>query len=1069
MDDISTDQVKIQLDFLRKLDLFCIFKFIITNDIKIYNEKSYEILIKLVNSYKIINIQESKNIFFENHKVYNKFFCSSKNLFKKNNKPKSNIHNQNYPSFTNENNNITTGFSTCNNSSNCLCGSSNLSNCNVHENGIEKKNENNFDIKKKRKNALYSNDSMFSKDLCNTTLFKIFKFPKNDKVVDYIKNDLCLDAFIKEPLNINLCFVKFDKNNNKKKKRRKTRRIKNELMQSHTSVYNSDSEVLNKLFRNSCNSHDIKSGQNQILSSSYISQSVTIPTNSNITSNGTDLNTSENILNTKNTFTETDKSLSDFSEIPSTLKIVEQNSICNNNCNASTPNDLFYASCTMSESESALSHYSDSVYVEHKESENEHDSPKKIEKSVEASEKYDHNNYDQACSQYYEQSFEKSLEKSFEKSERSFAKSSDQNFYTNYGDHVKNKWDSKREIIKQNTNNVKMKNQYTSFKLPKYNSSIFNRTNNNSRNIINNGNNENSVSIVNSPYCDVTLCFSHFSQIHNILNRDPNGLRKIKMMLKKDIGTINISPFFINFDSTQIFKNICKSFKLTKYNYKERNIYDLINLCFSNSQSVDIVRTVFLNDLYKQELHKNENNHKKNYKKKHIHKKRKKENILEILDEQKRVYVLYFINRFLYSQKTPLSNLFRNFKQNQIKHSEDMNMEDDPNYDELTIDYFIFLMIFENKIDQNFYKFIIKKIKDSKTIFSPITSDKSQTPDFNTLIKPINQTNEQFHNSNNCDPKQFLNEKISPDILSSISNTQTYIQNKFNDTNDVLENTTKYGAPNYENSYTIHDEITKVENVSNNYEYNLMNGSTLTSNTEMSLTSQDSTCLNYKMQNEDIGYKTKNNKNQDDDVEDEEYKEEIQCIKNKTEIENEIILLKHIRPFPTIYWLVNKNICGYISHLEKVNIIKNIENLINQKNEEFNLLRHFLIYDHLKYIVIRLRHINKKILLFFYMFFLNSDIFLKQYQDNKNIEDITIGTYINPFQIQPNILNIFLQIYQIDINTISEILRKINTLRIKGIGGILNFLTLKCLHLYFASHLSYPNTVGHILEEFFKS
>ncbi|SCM22883.1 rhoptry protein RHOP148, putative [Plasmodium chabaudi adami] len=1067
MDDISTDQVKIQLDFLKKLDLFCIFKFIITNDIKIYNEKSYEVLIKIVNSYKIINIQESKNICFENNKVYIKFFCSSKNLFKKN-KPKPNTHNQNFTSYKNENNNnITTGFSTCINSPYCLCGSSNLSNNYIHENDIEKKIENNFDIKNKRKNGLYSNDSMFSKDLCNTTLFKIFKFPKNEKVVDYIKNDLCLDAFIKEPLNINLCIVKFDKNNNKKKKRRKTRRIKNELMQSHTSVYNSDSEILNKPFRNSCNCHDIKSGQNQILSSSFISQNMTITTNSNITNNGTDLNTSENILNTKNTFTETDKSLSDFSEIPSTLKITELNSICNNNCNANTTNDLFYASCTMSESESVLNHYSDSVYVEHKELDTEDDSPKQFEKSVEASEKYDHNNYDQAYSQYFEKSFEKSFERSFE---RSFGKSSDKNFNTNYGDGVKNKLDSKREVVRQNSNNAKMKNQYTSFKLPKYNSNIFKKTNNNnnSSNIINSGNNTNSVSIVNNPYCDVTLCFSHFSQIHNILNRDPNGLRKIKMMLKKDIGTINISPFFINFDSTQIFKNICKSFKLTKYNYKERNIYDLINLCFSNSQSVDIVRTVFLNDLYKQELHKNENNNKKNYKKKH-HKKRKKENILEILDEQKRVYVLYFINRFLYSQKTPLSNLFRNFKHNQIKQSEDMNMEDDPNYDELTIDYFIFLMIFENKIDQKFYKFIIKKIKDSKTTFSLTTSEKSQTPDFNTLIKPIDQKNEKLKNSNSYDQKQFLNEKRNSDILSNNSNTHTYIQDKFSDTNDALENTAKYGTTKYESSYTMHDEITKVEHTSSNYEYTLVNDSTFTSNTEMSLASQDSTCLNYKMQNEDIGYKTKNYKNQEDDGEDEEYEEEMKCVKNKTEIENEIILLKHIRPFPTIYWLVNKNICGYISHLEKVNIIKNIENLINQKNEKFNLLRHFLIYDHLKYIVIRLRHINKKILLFFYMFFLNSDIFLKQYQDNKNIEDITIGTYINPFQIQPDILNIFLQTYKIDTNTISEILRKINTLRIKGIGGILNFLTLKCLHLYFASHLSYPNTVGHILEEFFKS
>ncbi|KNC38173.1 hypothetical protein PFLG_03178 [Plasmodium falciparum RAJ116] len=197
----------------------------------------------------------------------------------------------------------------------------------------------------------------------------------------------------------------------------------------------------------------------------------------------------------------------------------------------------------------------------------------------------------------------------------------------------------------------------------------------------------------------------------------------------------------------------------------------------------------------------------------------------------------------------------------------------------------------------------------------------------------------------------------------------------------------------------------------------------------------------------------------------------IKKIKKRTDIENEIILLKNIRPFPTIYWLINKNICGYISHLEKINIIKNIENFINHPGEEFKLLRYYLIYDHLKYIVIRLRHIHKRILIFFYNYFLNSEYFISQHKQNNHLSNIDLyknNPFSQIFEITP-IIQSYYEKYPIDFNSICEILRKINTLRIKGIGGISNFLTLKCIHLYFASHLSYPNTVGYIIEEYFKS
>ncbi|SBT36851.1 rhoptry protein [Plasmodium ovale wallikeri] len=624
-----------------------------------------------------------------------------------------------------------------------------------------------------------------------------------------------------------------------------------------------------------------------------------------------------------------------------------------------------------------------------------------------------------------------------------------------------------------------------------------------------------------------------------MLNRDPNGLRKIKIILKKDIGTISISPFFINFDCTKIFRQVCKVFNIKTYDYKKHSIYDIIDLCFRSKHSLHILKNIFLNDLYKQQTiyDNSELNSKKGYRKRNSIRKKNTEHILEILDDQKRINVLYFINRFLYSQKTPLSNLFRSYPSRfsdedtavggtctdsgfdhvgAVDNGHDS--DEDLNLDECTIDYLIFLMVFEKKIEQKFYNFLIKKIDKSRRKLptkegmeadegsssnaSAASAARASIANLHTQLKrenykqgdivgtptiPQNETEKSVISvSGVCNIRGIIAQgggSMSRQGCTVLGCESIHQGEAARESNCIKETKKQSKMPHL--GETTNDKGTKVTIVNKEDGHECKKESTNNRTMELSnrvAVKTSSDFIDVGMANnmeapaegerplvkdeEEREEQEEEEKDDDDDDDDDEAED---CLKHKSDVENEITLLKCIRPFPTVYWLINKNICGYISHLEKINIIKNIEAFINRKSEDLNLLRYYIIYDHLKYIVIRLRHINKKILLFFYNHFVNSDNFVKQYTTKNETIDITMSTYSNKFYIKRDILNTYIKKYKTDEHVISEILRKINTLRIKGIGGISNFLTLKCIHLYFASHLSYPNTIGYILEECFKS
>ncbi|CAA9988878.1 rhoptry protein, putative [Plasmodium knowlesi strain H] len=1147
--DISDEQSALQIKFLKALDLFCIFKFIITNDVKIHERQTYDLLISILNSYSLINIKNpSGEIFSETEKIYKKYFWSNGEEEKSTSAsvrcegkvvPDSEQAQRNGPTVL---------------KSKTYNGLSNV------QKGMNKSRE------------IFTNDSLFSKHLNNKQIFQFFKFPKSKKVGDYV-NKCCVDELINEPLNINVGFVKFDKKKRRKKKRKRPEKGTVSIP-TNLCKYNSDSGIHNSRLKNSC-------------SCFYQSKE-----NSKIFKN-----------NFKKMANEADLSVSDSSELFSSLRTKFVKDSASRYFALDNPNG------SNSEDESDYNYYSENT---------NRDDPGNAT----------HNN-----------------------------------------------------------RNVKLRNQFLSVKLSMYNSRLCNsggkahpagaedlgvsNTNKTVKmmspanhpkydshaNSSNHAIAANHAIATNHFYDETSMCFNHFYEIHNILNRDPNGLRKIKIMIKKDIGTISISPFYVNFDWTRIFKRVCTAFNITNFNYKNQGIYQIINSCFSTPESREILKHIFLDDLYEQqEIFDSEMNGKKNAKKKNFLKMKNKEHVLEILDDEKRINVLYFINRFLYSQKTPLSNLFTSYCLQKGTNSEEnatwkrlklskesaqpllsqqqeqqeqqtkspppvqvchsCTPDDDPPFDELTIDYLLFLMLFEKKIDEKFHKYLLGKIESCKDYLADEGQEKNASTEssldsqqnWNTShhqVRKIDCSSFHVHREvekqvKDTDPSDATQSHLDEFKQSEISFGKFGVSPIDHDGNlrggDKMEvslpsggrypsstvngeltsmgsfaslaSLTSFTSFGTQMTITTHDSIStqsaiptnaticrKVTLASDNTNSTCNTSSTtpggislinLQSTNEVCdetvtnppakvayIQSESDECQN-KIQlvkktnkqneertNEQPNERTNEQSNEQPNEQSNEqpneqtneqtneqmnesmkgttedgHKEMQKGLENDehnyyqlkktelasdiesnnksrakyaSEIQNEITLLKCIRPFPTVYWLINKNMCGYISHLEKMNIIKNIEFFVNCKKEEFRLLRYYLIYDHLKYIIIRLRHVHKRILRFFYNLFLNSFNFKKQFTQHENNHCCISSIYTNSFDFSPHVLSKFIHTYQIDSQVINEIFRKINTLRVKGIGGISNFLTVKCIHLYFASHLSYPNTIGYILEEIFKS
>lgn len=1020
MADISLEQIVLQNKFLKELDLFCIFKFIVTNDLKIYNDESYNKLLKIVNSYKRVTLK-SKNSFSNNQKI-NEFFFYNKEKWGPL-KAEKNMH------------------------------------------LIDGKTKAKLTKKKRYKNDLYCNDSLFAKSLNNKKLFELFNFPEEEEVCNYIRS-ICDDFVIDEPLRLNVSFKKYDKKTSVKSEEEEPVHYKADMSEDHFSANKDISENTN----DTVHRESINSVFTAFSALSPTGNEIAYGDNKGTLANGN--NWTNNLKQSKDEWV--DRFIHrDSAEASIDLKqfILASREV---NCCSSAMHD---------DSETHIQTRTNSIggtddkylYINEDSSTEKTASFDKSKPAQEGSYLKDKtisnklmllekrgslNTISSTCTNetYH-----------FECVSRGESiNGNDKKCSTFYSDHIisnsnnKNKEDSSQDTNTEASSKCQefvYKRKRSSNELSIYSYSTIS--------------NENNL-LTDKFYDDTALCLNHFRDIYNFLNRDPSGLRKIKTMLKNEIATISISPFYINFDGVRIFNNVCKAFHLDKNDYKRKRLYCVLKLCMNNENAMSSLKNIFLEDLYEQQINykrelcekkfgKKKDHRKKHYRKTSALRKKQKseEQLFEILNEEKRINVMYFMNRFLYSQKTPLSNLFRNYSLQKIneqhRKEEDTDIDVQYAFDEQTIDYFIFLMIFENKIEENFYQYLMKKIEQCKR------------ESFNVLQETYNQ-------------KQKFKEKECKETLIP-----------------------------------------------------------------------EDTCFDPETNNR---------------------------------MTDELLLLNYIKPFPTIFWLINKNICAYISHLEKVNIIKNIEKFIKNKNSKFKLLRRYLIYDHLKYVIIRTRHINRRILLFFYNNFVNSGSFTNEtkfdddiitkpesylkkqetmqhmkYNFSKKWKQVLHGTETEKTEaeeekeeqddnddeeegaeeakkekqetmkmdidheekevsdqkkitepVENNVKKIeqcesafksdhipegcltscathytdikksynnsisvklmpseFCNVYNIDTGLALKILKKINTLRINGVGGISNFLNLKCIHLCFASHLSYPNTVGYILEECFKT
>jgi len=114
------------------------------------------------------------------------------------------------------------------------------------------------------------------------------------------------------------------------------------------------------------------------------------------------------------------------------------------------------------------------------------------------------------------------------------------------------------------------------------------------------------------------------------------------------------------------------------------------------------------------------------------------------------------------------------------------------------------------------------------------------------------------------------------------------------------------------------------------------------------------------------------------------------------------------KPFPTLFWLVDKQLNYEIDKLEAGGLIARLQARIDSSPE----LQQSMNQDHLEHIKLR------------------DELMLPEHKAVLN----DLG---------------FSRVFET-----------------RGIGGIENFTRIRCLHTYYASHLVVPNTVGTLLDEY---
>ena len=113
------------------------------------------------------------------------------------------------------------------------------------------------------------------------------------------------------------------------------------------------------------------------------------------------------------------------------------------------------------------------------------------------------------------------------------------------------------------------------------------------------------------------------------------------------------------------------------------------------------------------------------------------------------------------------------------------------------------------------------------------------------------------------------------------------------------------------------------------------------------------------------------------------------------------------KPFPTLFWLVDSELCYRIDQVEATGLITQFQ----QRIDADPALRRGMIEDHRAHIALRDSYMSESI--------------------RQRLAQLNFG----------------------------------EALADRGIGGIANFSRIRCLHTWYGAHLVVPNTVGRMLDD----
>jgi len=114
------------------------------------------------------------------------------------------------------------------------------------------------------------------------------------------------------------------------------------------------------------------------------------------------------------------------------------------------------------------------------------------------------------------------------------------------------------------------------------------------------------------------------------------------------------------------------------------------------------------------------------------------------------------------------------------------------------------------------------------------------------------------------------------------------------------------------------------------------------------------------------------------------------------------------KPFPTLFWLVDPELCYRIDQAEASGLIQHFQGRVDSDAG----LRAAMTADHLDYITLRNQFMEE--------------------QERRSLQEL--GFY--------------------------------EVLQARGVGGIADFTRIRCLHTWYGAHLVKPNTIGKLLDEY---